>query len=405
MISTDFASNEAWNDALFSLRLLFQPWRWRKGTSFDRVRYYLHRRFFSKKNAIFFFLTGRSAIYYYLHSLQLPKNSEVIVQGFTCEAVILPILELKHHPVYVDIETQTYSMDPTKLEAKITEKTKVIILQYSFGITPHREQILAIAAKHNIEVLEDMAHGFNPTLFKNDSSKTTKLLSFGRSKAFSSVFGGALVTSDKKLIAQLSKVEKTLVKCSYFSIAKLLLYKPIMMLSKSTYTFFIGKIIHKIATILHILTPEISKIEKSGVFDHNSAAAYPNALSLLLHHQLQKYESTVEKRILSTHEYISQLSTHAEHLKDQPLIRFPLIVENRNKLLSQAKKKHIYLGKWYDQVVAPKALNLRKIKYAKGTCPVAEDICEKMVNLPTNLSRKETHEVITLVKSFQESIK
>jgi len=162
MISTDFAPNEEWDDAWISLRLLFQPWRWIGKTEIDRVKKEIVKLLpegKGMKNA-FLYLTGRSALFNLLNSLNLPKNSEVLVQAFTCEAVILPIIEAGLKPVYIDIETDTFSMDPIGLKNKITDNTRALILQHSFGMVPlQREKLLSIVKKHNFVLIEDIAHG------------------------------------------------------------------------------------------------------------------------------------------------------------------------------------------------------------------------------------------------------
>jgi len=167
MISTDFASNEQLDDALLSLKLLFQPWRWIQGKELDEAkqsvlkllnvtRYTLH---------VSFFLTGRSALYHLLKSLNLPKDSQIIVQAFTCEAVVLPIIAAGFKPVYIDIEKETYSMSISDLEKKFNDSCRVLILQHTFSLTPkNREKILGFAKRNNLFIIEDLAHGFSSNI-------------------------------------------------------------------------------------------------------------------------------------------------------------------------------------------------------------------------------------------------
>src|SRR3989344_4757155 len=101
MISTDFAPNEAWDDAWISLKNLFQPWLWKKGEECQSIKQKLVSKLFpnnhigiDRAKMVNLFLSGRSALYYLLQSINLPKGSEVLVQAFTCEAVVLPIIGL-----------------------------------------------------------------------------------------------------------------------------------------------------------------------------------------------------------------------------------------------------------------------------------------------------------------------
>lgn len=405
MISTDFAPNEQLDDALLSLKLLFQPWRWQNGKEIQLVKEQIRKMFFSNikdlESKISLFLSGRSALYHLLKSLNLPKNSQIIIQAFTCEAVVLPIIAAGFKPVYIDIEKETYSMDISDLEKKINVGVQraallpsVLILQHTFGLTPkNRGEILNFAKKNNIFVIEDLAHGFSSNLTIQQFNNSAILLSFGRSKSFSSVFGGAVISKNKK-------IGERLVKPSYSLIFRCLLYKPIAYLIKSTYNIYLGKIIHKIVNLLGFLIPEITPKEKGGEYDQLLDKAYPNALAILLLNQLKKYPKTQEKRFNACKFYEKKVTSYKLQVTNQPLLRYPILTNDRDLLVKEARKNNIFLGLWYNQVVAPKSLDLNKVYYQEGSCPVAEEVCEKIINLPTNVTQKEVNKIIQLLKNL-----
>lgn len=401
MISTDFGSNESWDDALISSLLLFQPRRWQAGQETGKVKQQIIKLF--ANGEVYLFLSGRTALYRLLRSLTLPYGSEVLVQGFTCEAVVLPILANNLKPIYVDIESASLSMSGKDLEKKLSKRARVLILQHSFGLIPkERDQILAMARKNNLIIIEDLAHGFDTEFFKNDDKKTIKLLSFGRSKAMSSVFGAALIVDN--LIAKKLNNDFTSNSLSYpgfLYTLRLLLYKPLIMLIGSSYDFGLGKIIHKLVNILGLLAPEISQKEKRGEFDHLLDKAYPNALSILLLNQLKKFEQTTQRRRKISQLYHNSLRNVKDFTtldKLGSMIRFPLLTSHRDNLVEKARGQNIFLGKWYDQVVAPRVLDLNKVGYITGSCPTAEEICNKIINLPTNITEKEALKVIKILK-------
>lgn len=390
MISTDFAPNETWNDAWFSLKMIFQPWNWKQGKYSSLVKKKL-KQWFNNYETILFF-TGRAALYHLLKSLNLPPDSQILVQGFTCEAVILPILANRLKPVYVDIEPKTFSMNLINLEKKYTEKAKVLVLQHTFGLLPqNRDKILQFAKDHHLFVIEDLAHGFSPDfIFPNN----TFLLSFGRSKALSSVFGSAIITKNKRLADNLKTIERQLINPDYVFILRCLLYKLLAMIIKSSYDLYLGKIIHKISKVFHILPPEITSREKRGEFDQINNKAFPNALAYLLYQQLKKFDRMQKQRAKICEIYNSSF----KQTLTAPLIRYPILMSNRNQLLKYFANKNIYLGKWYDQVIAPKELDLKKLFYQSGSCPKAESICEKIVNLPTLIAKKQAENIVRILK-------
>lgn len=392
MITTDFAPNETIKDAILSTKLILQPWRWVRGGETAKVKRRLRSLFFSNDVKIHMFLTGRSALYFFLQSLNLEKKSKILVQAFTCEAVILPILENGLEPVYIDINRDDFSMNITDLKKKLSPESKVLILQHTFGITPKdRLEILSFAKKSKLMLIEDVAHGFDKTLFQKDINSNL-LMSFGRSKTMSSVFGGAMVTKNKKISKALSDLELRVPSPSYLFLLKMALYKPISYLIKLTYDIYLGKIIHFFTKQI-LLIPEITKKEKSGKFDRLLAKSFPNLCAILLLEQLNTFNDVSAIRTRNTTEYHFRLGGE-NFLNNLTLLRFPVLVNDAKKIKKELAKKKIYLGNWYTQVVAPQGLDLTKMKYTKGSCPVAEDVGDKILNLPTNTTKSETDKII-----------
>jgi len=408
MISCDFAPNEQLDDALLSLKLIAQPWRWFYGTELKKVEALILKILFHVNNLnddrhknVKLFLTGRSALYYLLNSLKLPKNSEVIIQAFTCEAVVLPIIANHLRPVYADIENQTFSLNPIDLEKKITEKTKVIILQHSFGIPPkHRERIQTVAKQHHLLLIEDIAHGFGNITMKQFNNETIYLMSFGRSKAISSVFGGAIVTNSNEIMKQLNNITMQLPQLSSSFIFRILLYKPLSLLIKSTYDLYLGKIIHKLINFLKILPPEITQKEKKGEYHHFFDKAYPNALAILLLHQLKKFDRINIQRAKVCEIYSQKILNLKSKILNLSLGRYPMLIKDRDKILHKARQQNIFLGQWYSQPVAPRGLNLKNVGYQIGSCPVAEKVCQQIINLPTNIKISEANKIVRTLNNL-----
>lgn len=412
MISTDFAPNEQLDDALLSLKLLFQPWRWFQKKEIKQAEKNILEYLKLTNTKLHLFLTGRFSLYYLLQSLNLKKGSEVIVPAFTCEAVVLPILALGLKIVFADIEKNSFSIDYNKLKPLISKKTSCLLIQHSFGFRPlYQEKIIELALKHNLVVIEDLAHGFfsyqMPKAIKEKINKKDLnyflLLSFGRSKSVSSVFGGGIVSFNKKVDKKLSQLKTKIPQLSYSQLFKLLIYNPIVFIIKTTYSFFIlGKILHFLVKKLHLLSDEITKKEKSGQLDFSLDYQYPNALAILLLNQLRKARQINQQR--------QKISTYYQKIFSQPSfslsntfpLRFPLLVDNPKEIRQNLAKKHIFLGNWYQQVVAPKEFPLVITGYKKGDCPQAEKICRSIINLPTNINLKQakiiTNQLVSLTQ-------
>ncbi len=343
------------------------------------------------------FLSGRAALFHLIASLDLEDGAEALVTGFTCEAVALPLLENKVHVRYLDISEKDYSIDPNKIESHISTRTRILLVQHSFGIPPQRKELLCIARKYNLIVIEDLAHGWRRGVFDDDESPTIKLLSFGRSKAVSSVFGGCIISSGNELAKTLNDVEKRLPQLSPTALFRLLLYKPYAVCVKNLYNvLFLGKIIHLIGTKSGFIIPEISATEKQGCFDLFFDKAYPNALAALLIPQLNRLLETEKTRRYSCSVYQSAFLT--EYDDGLALARFPVLVKDRDSLIQQAKRKGWFFGRWYTQPVAPAELDLGRVGYIPGSCPRSEKVCQHIINLPTMVGEREAHQIANSVK-------
>lgn len=141
--------------------------------------------------------SGTAAIWLSLMSLGVKPGDEIIVPSHTAFPTIEPILNLKAKPVFVDID-DTYTIGPLKIEEKITKKTTGIIPVHLYGNPASMSQILKIAQRHRLFVLEDccQAHGAK---FKNKmagSMGRAGCFSFYPSKNLTVCADGGIVVTD-----------------------------------------------------------------------------------------------------------------------------------------------------------------------------------------------------------------
>ena len=103
---------------------------------------------------------GRVALYVILKAMGVSPGDEVIMPAYTCVVVPNAVLYFGAQPVYVDVNKETFNIDPTKSEAAITKNTRVVMAQNTFDLSSEIAGIRGIADKHGIAVVEDCAHGF-----------------------------------------------------------------------------------------------------------------------------------------------------------------------------------------------------------------------------------------------------
>ena len=148
---------------------------------------------------------GTAAVHLALLSCGVGPGDEVLVQSFTFCASSHPITYLGATPVFVDSEGDTWNMDPVLLEeaikdriAKTGKKPKAIVPVYLYGMPAKLEEIMAIADKYDIPVIEDAAEGLGSRYRGQVCGTFGKygVLSFNGNKMITTSGGGALVCSD-----------------------------------------------------------------------------------------------------------------------------------------------------------------------------------------------------------------
>lgn len=146
--------------------------------------------------------SGTDALLLALMALDIKAGDEVITSPFTFIATAEMIAFVGATPVFVDIDEKTYNIDPTKIEEKITLKTKAIMPVSIFGQTSDMDAINKIAKKHNLNVIEDAAQSFGAT-YKNKKScnlSDIATTSFFPAKPLGCYGdGGAIFTNDDEL--------------------------------------------------------------------------------------------------------------------------------------------------------------------------------------------------------------
>ena len=154
---------------------------------------------------------GTDALQIALMALGVGPGDEVITPGFTYIATAETVALLGAKPVYVDIYENTYNLNVELLEAAITDKTKAIIPVSLYGQCADYDAINAIAAKHNITVIEDGAQSFGATYKGRKSGNLTSIscTSFFPSKPLGCYGdGGAIFTSDDELAKIIRQVAR-----------------------------------------------------------------------------------------------------------------------------------------------------------------------------------------------------
>ena len=153
-------------------------------------------------------VNGSVALRLALIASGVKPGDEVIIPPYTFIATSTIVLEANCVPVFVDIDPDTYNLDPRKIEAAITSRTKAIIPVHFAGQACEMDEIMAIAKKHNLKVIEDACHGHGAE-YKGKmlgSIGDAGCFSFQSSKNLTSGEGGMVITNDENLFDMMNSL-------------------------------------------------------------------------------------------------------------------------------------------------------------------------------------------------------
>lgn len=147
--------------------------------------------------------SATTALFLSLHVLGIGKGDEVIVPSFTFIATANVIMYVGAKPIFVDIDPATYNIDPEKIKAAITPRTRAIIPVDQVGLPCDMNNIAKIAIKHNLFIIEDSACGLGSVYKTKRVGSGTGIkaacLSFHPRKSITTGEGGMIMTNDAKL--------------------------------------------------------------------------------------------------------------------------------------------------------------------------------------------------------------
>jgi dTDP-4-amino-4,6-dideoxygalactose transaminase len=317
---------------------------------------------------------GREALTLALKILNLPKESCIAINGFTCFTVYRSIETAGYTPICLDLEKENtdlnFSSEILKKTLLENEKIKAVVIQNTLGYSCDMDNIKKICTEKNIILIEDLAHCVG-TKYENKQEAGTVgdiiALTFSQDKVIDAVSGGALIIRNKKYLNgdnfQLKKPKGQLRDKMY----PLLTYKI-----RILYSYGLGKILHFILKKLDLL----SKPMRKGLYNLYSLPDWYCNLTLFefrkLNQQLNHrkeiariYAKKISKKILNSN-INSKISTSSN-------LRFPIFVEDRGDLIKFLKKDKIFVSDiWYFDV-APE-------------CPNAVKVSKKILNLPTHIN-------------------
>jgi len=147
---------------------------------------------FSNEDNVIVSISVRTAFDVYLQALNIPKGSEILMTAINIPEMVRVIKLHGFVPVPVDVDVSTLAVTPERLEAAITDKTKLILATFTYGVRYDLAEIAKVGKKYNIPIFEDCAEGYVGPSYKGDPNADVTVFSFGPIK-HATAFQGAVM--------------------------------------------------------------------------------------------------------------------------------------------------------------------------------------------------------------------
>ncbi len=344
---------------------------------------------------------GREAIELALQTLNLPEDSFVAINGFTCFAVCDAVKRAGLNVEYLDIKKGELNFSAETLEKAIQRnpKIKVVIVQNTLGYPADIEQISRLCKQNKIFLIEDLAHCVG-TKYSNGKEAgmvgDLVVFSFSQDKMIDAISGGALI---ERIGANLTHPPggpdlKRQLKDRF--------YPTFTYLIRNTYQWKLGKILHFILKKLNFLSEPMN--------GGGGLRKLPAWYCPLIKSQFEKLRENLNHRKKIALIYASQINPKiispnlVRKVEFSSNLRFPIFVEKRVSLIKFLADNQIFISDiWYDAPIAPKKY-LSQTDYA-NQCPNAELASEEILNLPThkNVSELNAERISNLINLWLKS--
>jgi len=338
------------------------------------------------------FFKGRVALYTLLHEMGIGEGDQVLMPAYTCVVVPNAVLYLGAEPLYTDIELSSFSVTPASVENAVTESTKVVLCQNTYGLSAHVDEIVNLCRKRGIRTIEDCTHGFGGTYKgkRNGSYCDAAFYSSQWNKPFSTGVGGYALVNDASLAPKVKAFTDALPQPSLKTQVMLwVLLKVRSLVTPSTYYTMVNA--YRWLSKKNLVTGSSSgeEIEGTtmpkdyllGMSTVQRKAAQKAIKKLPALNALRKANAIIFTQYLSEHglNHVKP-KYHNDHL----FLKYPLLVKDRNAFFHYAQEAHIPLGDWFISPLHPVTGDLSEWGFDLERYPNAVFAAAHVVNLPTD---------------------
>ena len=359
------------------------------------------------------FASGRMGFYTLLKSMNVKKDDEIIIASYTCVVVPNAIIYSGAKPIYCDINKFDFNVDVTKVEALITDKTKAIYAQHTFGQMCDVYALKKIADRYDLPVIEDVALSLGA---KDGDNYAGTIGDFGyystdRTKMINTSLGGFVSVNNQKYLDNFEKEYESVdfLSTSFTKkIARTFLIDLVMM---HPYLYWLGKftnpVFRKLGIVKYFLDEQ--KHEKDKITEYPYPARFSSILAIIGISQVKHLEENLAYRREMARYYNSIFEIYSDdYIEDKKnvFLRYSFLIKNRNYWEKRFASK-IDLSIWFKTIAVGKNSDFEDIHYTVGQNSKSEFVTEHIFNLPThqNITPKRIEKLLYELKNSGDIIR
>ncbi len=355
------------------------------------------------------FFKGRVALHAILRAFGIGAGDQVLMPGYTCVVVPNAVNYTGAQPVYLDVEAETGNLNCDLLEEGLgtswnPERTRAIIVQHTYGIPCDMDRIGEFAKRHNLLVIEDSCHALGSTWQGRPVGTLGDAAFFSSqwSKPLTTGLGGWAQMSTPEMQ---QKLQSVLPEYSSPALAEALQLEGQFLafsLLNHPRLFWIIQGIYRTMGSLGLAIGSST----SGELSCELPVDYQKSMHPLQRRRLKKLIKAMDKTIAVRKQNTSLIEKALREAGlptvvvpeqcEAVFLRYPLQVNNKIEVLAEAKRLKIQLGDWFLSPIHPNLDQWELAGYQQGTCPVAEEVSRRVINIPTGagLSEKEIRRTV-----------
>lgn len=366
------------------------------------------------------FWKGRVALYAILKMLGVGPGDLVLVPGYTCFAVPSAVLFAGATPVYVDIEGATFNVSLATLQKAcdglVIGRVKAVLVQHTYGLPADLSPILSWANRHGIPVVEDCAHALG-SYYLDQGGAWREVGTLGDAAFFSSQWtkpvstglGGWGYMADSKLHQGLCHFRDQ--ECANPGFRERLLlagqvFARGVLASSSVYWFAMTAYqkLYRRGILIGTSSEEEFRAEKPADYAKRMSGFQQWLLRRRLanisvqehrRHLKKVYEAALDKASLPT----LDIPPYANPV----LLRYPVRVPAKTRVMQEARRRRIELGDWYKHPIdVPENVSPEIFRYQAGVCPEGERAAKEVINLPmhSGINEHSAEQIVKFVREF-----